>query len=513
MKAKAQQTNFLSWTGTIDSLWNNPGNWSTGRIPSVSDDVIISKGSQSVHVNCEASCKNLEIGRGSQLIIQNEGKLTIAGNLINSGFFLTKIGVVVFSGKSRQEISSANPLVFHTLEINNSSQAGVYAGCKVSVLNELLLKNGVFEISDTLMILNDVAGAIGLSSENSYVAGRLQRKIRNSADQVYFFPVGAKTYNGYFPVQIDDHLLEGTSRLTISFEPLERYNKSQLNVRDNEISYDYVAQEGMWVCSPDVEPSSGWFDLKLWISNISGLVDNQFGILKRPVGTGPDAWVANFGDMNVFGGEGRMFSHGYALRKYCISFSEYVVAGGGEAIPIELLGFIAEVEKGVVNLSWSTATETNNEYFVIEKSNGTDFTEVAKINGGGSSTVKKNYAAVDEKPFSGLSYYRLRQVDYNGEYKFSKVVAVNNVKTGNQMVIFPNPSERVFKIKFLNAIDKAEVTIYNQHGSASYTKTFLNLGVNPAIELNLQDVLLPGIYYLQVNSGSGDLAIQQIVID
>lgn len=513
MKAKAQQNVLLHWTGEIDSVWNNPGNWLPNRVPRETDDVYLSKSSSSAYVFQSASCNDLVIEKGVKLTLSFGARLAVSGNLTNSGLFIAGNGTVSFTGKVSQEIFSTTPLTFYNLEVKNLSSQGIKVTCKANVIHELLLNKGILQANEPLIILNSNEDAVSQHSIESYVSGKLQRSIENPADGKYLFPVGLKEQGKYFQAEIDAHALSGTNWISVSFQPLERYQKSELNIKDNEMNYDYLAQEGMWVITPDVEPSAGWFDVKLWLENMTGLIDNQFGILKRPVGSGTGAFAADFGEMNVFAGEGRLLSHGYALRKYCTSFSEYAIGGGGEAIPIELLGFDAKLENRVVQLSWSTATETNNELFVVEKSNGTDFTEVTKINGSGNSSVRRHYSAADEKPFSGVSYYRLRQIDFNGDHQFSKIISVNNANTGNQMVIFPNPASREVKIKFLNPVPKAEVVIFNQHGTISYNKTYLTSEDSHSIELNLWNDLIPGIYYLQVSTGTGDLAIQQIILE
>jgi hypothetical protein len=88
-----------------------------------------------------------------------------------------------------------------------------------------------------------------------------------------------------------------------------------------------------------------------------------------------------------------------------------------------------------------------------------------------------------------------------------------NEEYGDQIIIFPNPSERIYKLKFMSPVPQAEVVVFNQHGTISYNKVFANLESNPTIELKLWDELLPGIYFLQVNTGSGDLTIQQIAVE
>ena len=81
-------------------------------------------------------------------------------------------------------------------------------------------------------------------------------------------------------------------------------------------------------------------------------------------------------------------------------------------LPIELLSFRATPDASQVDLDWSTATETNNDYFTIERStNGVDWSEIVRQPGSGTTTSQVNYHAIDPNPFVGTSYYRLKQTD------------------------------------------------------------------------------------------------------
>lgn len=94
-------------------------------------------------------------------------------------------------------------------------------------------------------------------------------------------------------------------------------------------------------------------------------------------------------------------------------------------LPMTLLSFTAAAIEKQVALKWCTASEKNNDYFTIERStNGVTFTELAQIKAAGNSSVLLNYRAMDEHPFTGISYYRLKQTDYDGRFSYSLVAPV-----------------------------------------------------------------------------------------
>lgn len=108
-------------------------------------------------------------------------------------------------------------------------------------------------------------------------------------------------------------------------------------------------------------------------------------------------------------------------------------------LPIELSSFSAKVEEGDVKVEWTTATERNNDYFTIERSkDGTNFEEVARVDGAGNSTSTLNYRSVDTHPYQGTSYYRLKQTDFDGETKTFEVVSVSIQE--NDLLVWPNPA-------------------------------------------------------------------------
>jgi hypothetical protein len=105
-------------------------------------------------------------------------------------------------------------------------------------------------------------------------------------------------------------------------------------------------------------------------------------------------------------------------------------------LPIELTSFQVKVAATPV-LTFTTATERNNAYFLVERSaDGRNFKEIGKINGAGESNSTKEYTFTDAKPFKGVNYYRLKQVDFDGKFEYSKVISVVFGKTGGVRV-FP----------------------------------------------------------------------------
>lgn len=179
-------------------------------------------------------------------------------------------------------------------------------------------------------------------------------------------------------------------------------------------------------------------------------------------------------------------------------------------LPIELLNFTAVGETNKVRLNWRTASETNNNFFTIEKSlNGTDWNTIGIVKGAGNSTQILNYESYDYKPVTGTQYYRLKQSDFDGKYDYSKSVAVE-FKENFSFSLYPNPAHANTSV-FINIKTSAEedksilVVVYDITGREIYSKINILEKENGQITaVDPSMTLSPGIYVI---SASADNAI------
>jgi hypothetical protein len=119
---------------------------------------------------------------------------------------------------------------------------------------------------------------------------------------------------------------------------------------------------------------------------------------------------------------------------------------GDSVLPITLLNFNYLVDNLGVLLLWSTATEINNERFEVEKStDGVSFIVIGTVLGNGSTNHTNKYEFLDENTNSGISYYRLKQIDFDGAFEYYNLISVINDQN-NEVSIFPNPVNEHTKI-------------------------------------------------------------------
>jgi hypothetical protein len=200
---------------------------------------------------------------------------------------------------------------------------------------------------------------------------------------------------------------------------------------------------------------------------------------------------------------------------YKNQYSSDTIRDISTALPIELLSFDAKVKGDQVNLSWSTASETNNDYFTIEKTiDGKLFEQVAIIDGAGNSQYTLHYSTVDEEPYPGVSYYRLKQTDFNGDFDYSEFVAVEYLEK-LEAKIFPNPSNGKLLNLSLSQVPVGQelmLRIYNTMGLEVFSKVVVQKEDTFPIAIELPQKLASGIYYV-VGSSQNQSFQQSLIVD
>ncbi len=188
---------------------------------------------------------------------------------------------------------------------------------------------------------------------------------------------------------------------------------------------------------------------------------------------------------------------------------------GTISLPIELLSFDASPKTDYVKLEWSTATEINNDFFTVERSaNASEFSPIAIVKGSGNSNQKLNYTTADENPLPGISYYRLKQTDFDGHSSYSSIKTVNFSLGEFDFNLFPNPADPGNATIELMGKEGHElrVVLYNAEGKEVYTKTqLLSKTAEVKVSLDPSAKLSPGIYFV-VASSENKLISKKLII-
>ena len=196
--------------------------------------------------------------------------------------------------------------------------------------------------------------------------------------------------------------------------------------------------------------------------------------------------------------EGRALSTTGAVSIY--GSMAFILTGGGTTLPLGLLSFTGVCDNQNVKLNWSTAIESNNNYFTIERSSEhKNWMAVETIEGAGNSSLVHSYTFTDRLPIEAISFYRLKQTDPDGNSNYGNVIQVKKCgeDDSEKLRLYPNPSTNG-KFELLFTGDKSQITsieIFNALGE----KIYGSAGFQTVFDLSNESI---GMYFVQVHQFS-----------
>lgn len=185
-------------------------------------------------------------------------------------------------------------------------------------------------------------------------------------------------------------------------------------------------------------------------------------------------------------------------------------------LPIELLSFSVNMNRdGQAEVSWVTATETNNDYFTIERTlDAVNYEVVTTVDGAGTTSAMREYFAIDPSPHQGTSYYRLKQTDFDGAFKYFDLVPLENNDSELGLHIYPNPatpSDLTIQVSGKKE-EEILVVVTDLLGRESYSKVVIVNGGRYKIVLDPGSKLAPGLYMVIASSHNNRLQSRKIVV-
>ena len=166
-----------------------------------------------------------------------------------------------------------------------------------------------------------------------------------------------------------------------------------------------------------------------------------------------------------------------------------VIVTKSSTLPVKLVSFDAKKIDNTVQLKWQTASESNSDYFAIERSKpGGTFIKIGEVNAAGTSNQLLDYQFMDNQPDKGYNLYRLKQVDKDNKLEYSPVRWVKLTAEKSELSVFPTLTEGGI---FIQSNEKTVVELYNLHGICLLTKEISN---NDRIDISKYAA---GIYVLR----------------
>jgi autotransporter-associated beta strand protein len=457
------------WTGPVSLATDNTitttsGTLTIGGIINDNTKSLTKAGAGTLAFGAQAVTINaLTVSAGT--LISTSGNLSLSGDFTNNGSFTHNNGRVSFVGATSTSVTGTangnSTHNFYDVTINKAGTATITmpVGVTSQINNSMTLTNGIVNQNGTLNFLNG-SSVLGASNA-SYVNGQVVK----FGTQAFTFPVGAGNF--YRPVSISAPAVS-TDNFTAQYfltDPSPSYTHTS-----KDATIDHIGRCEYWILnrtggSSNVSVTLSWNTTSCGVSHLPELLVARW-----------DAVTNTWKDEGNGGTTGNTTAGTVVTSAPVTSFSPFTLASktSNNILPIALIDFTAILSDNKVNLNWSTSTETNNKYFTVERSkDGVNFEFVAKVQGAGNSTTPKQYFTQDEKPYQRLSYYRLKQTDFDGQFKYSKIVPINyKGEVLKEIKIYPNPVINELTIELPGKMETIYFEILSSTGAVIYKGNF-----------------------------------------
>ncbi len=406
-------------------------------------------------------CEDFHIANTVTVVIPDANNVTtVLGTVRKSdgSGFTNGGGTLTMGGTSLQSIVGGftGPNALGKLRINNAAGVTIinaavvdptYGNISVNqdieLDDELILSNGRVTTNNNnyLRLLNGATSSEASSA--SFVNGPLQAELDDNANLA--FPVGKGNRFGEVSVIDATHINQTLVWQAEYFNSNAQTTNAQVNnFNSSDPSIADISEDEYWVVTNNIGATpTGSADIGLrWDANSS--VPNDLGSLRVM------AWNDGASEWDDRGGTAHNSSSQTFRSSDSISFaSERVLTLGSSdafATPVELISFTADAQEQTVQLAWETASEINNDYFEVRRSvDGINFKKIGEVAGNGNTVDVIRYDFVDQMPVSGISYYQLKQVNFNGAFEHSDKISVEWINEGFvqgfvEVNLYPNPA-------------------------------------------------------------------------
>ncbi len=493
---------------TMDGIMVDPSDFSNLTINKTGGSVITQQ-----HIDCSRNFRTLN---ATSVMNMNNNDLNVGLNFFNANgnaTFIPGTGTLFFDGANAQTYTNTAGV----LTLNNVTM--IHTGTGVTIANDMNLgASGVLTLTSGKIITNafrvNVANtapaAVTTGNTTSFVQGNLRRYLQPTGS--YDFPVGDAT-KGYQRANFNFTSASSITYLTARFDPYAIIPAALGNTECGATYNMPALDNGYWTVTANANPNSGKYTCTLYNLNYTNATGATFCTVMSDH-TGGGYQLLN-GDLTA--GTCVACPVTAAVRQSMDGFSKFGTAlSNGGPLPIELLSFTGKALDDVNLLEWATATEVNNEYFVPEKSSdGINFVEMTRVAGAGNSNRTLWYDQLDETPFSPVTYYKLKQVDYDGQYTYSDIIAIarENGGGGAEIVnVYPNPASTLINIELFSPVDGfAEIEIVDIFGRTIMQR---NNAIKKGTDIVIYDIspLATGVYFTRIKFvTSGNSSVKRFV--
>lgn len=518
------------WSGNISTAWENPSNWLVysgadftvaSVTPDISKNVFLRDYSPcasniaTTNVSSTVYCNDITIE--TALVLGGNSNLDVHGDWLNLGSFTAGTGQVNFTGSIQQNVTSGGDS-FYNITTNNSNNgnADIVLSDNLTVTNLATFTSGIVNTNSHKLILTSSA-ASSVGNSNSFVDGVVERIGSGSftipSGDVILRDIGAgnQTYKIWAPITINPVANTTTDVVYLfSNSGLPTWWNAGSNL---DATIHHVTDREYWLVSSTQNFTNATL---YWKDNAhaNGAVCTHSFCDGDNVFVSSDLTVA-YWTGTIWRDAGGVASAGHDLGSITSAlqipfgaksqtFITFASKDDLNPLPVELTNFKASCNNQSAEIIWQTLSETNNNYFVIEKSNGKEeFYEIARVKGAGNSNNLIDYLFTDNNLYNGDNYYRLTQVDYDGKLTVYDAITINCDKSEEgeaSIYAYPNPFTDELNVVIENLNEPEFVLeIYDDLGRLVFTQEFKNTGSSFKTKLNLKEYR-PAVYNLRSRS-------------
>lgn len=418
------------------------------------------------------------------------GDLFIGGDLSNSGTLTHNARLIEFNGTGQQTLSS--PLNVDYFEVNNA--AGIVLNANLTVGATFNLSNGVIDLQGGSVTVTSGGSITGGSSSSYIKTSSTHGLIQEVGGSAVIFPVGNGSYN---PVTISNAGTTDNFTVIVENQVLAEGTTGTVQTAN--------AIGRSWNISED---SPGGSDASITV---------QWNSSDELTGFDPSAcFISHFHQATGWSAEGwdpgatEDVSHSdprTITLSNVSSFSPFGVGSADSPLPVELQSFHVVEQNNRPLLEWVTLSEINSDLFIIETSrDAKEWTPIAKQKAAGTSNTPTNYEYLDKTTeVDEFIYYRLKQLDLDGTYTYSRVVKFEVEVTQLPVNIYPNPTADVLTFQFGNNVER-NIKISNLMGEQIMSLPTIS---NRVFSVNISN-LPKGFYFVEIESG-GQVEVKKIL--
>lgn len=455
--------------------------------------------------------ENFHIKQSSVFDAQNQ-LIYLGGNWNNYSDkgFEEGNSTVILNGSNTQEITNSTGEKFYKLILQNSASTLF----DVQIRQQFDMLNGNLNANGRTITLGESTINTGiLNYQNGRIIGKIKRWFAPSINigaASGLFPIGNLQFDQFVTVEFTTPpTLGGT--LTTEFVPenmaLFGVPANPFTIQSTGSCPEFVAsnlsQQGYWKIDDKNGLSGGMYDITFEAGGFSNVIDPCYLTALKRVGNG------NWDESGIHLQSSGIASRPIVKRTQAQGWSNWGLSGGTlNPLPVELIEFTAEAKDTHVEIGWTTASELNNAEFIVERSaDAVTFEALISVPGAGNSNVTKQYVQLDKFPLPGVSYYRLKQVDFDGEFEYSEIRPVHFLNQEKLKLNYWSVENGQLHLNLNSTEDQIEIVIYDLSGRKVLRSTYLNNSVQYLIDLSQ---ISKGAYLIWITDGKASITSKVI---